>query len=180
MMKEAAGCHWPMRPGHWDGYAAPLSIVKESGGWTRRFQAVLTPEPRDELLESLDRAASPHPRVDGVALGAQSIVLRLKVKAAVEVEPRTIFVELRTDARVIDEDEVDLFGTLKQGALDGGDGHALGAFLLYPFHLRHERARLNRHAQDHFVLDDQPGDGLADRARLPGEQAEQERQQAPE
>jgi hypothetical protein len=46
--------------------------------------------------------------------------------------------------------------------------------------LRHQRARLDGNAQDHFVLHDEPGHGLADRRGLPGKKSEQERQEAPE
>lgn len=130
----------------------------------------------DQLLESVDRAAGADPRMDRVASGAQLLVLGLQVEAAVEVERRAVLVELGADPGMIGKDEIDLLGTRQQGPLDRGRGNAFGTFLLDPFDRGHERSRLDRNAQDHFVLDDEPSDRLPDRARLSAEQADQKRQ----
>jgi len=111
----------------------------------------------------------------GIAMRAQPLILRLKVETAVKIERRAIFVELGPDARVIGKDEIDLLGPRQQCALDGRRRDALRALLFHPLEFREQRARLDRDAKDHLVLNDQPSDGLAYGRGLRGEQAEQER-----
>ena len=54
------------------------------------------------------------------------------------------------------------------------DRDAFGTFVLDPFDLRHHRVGLDRDAQDNLVLDNEPGDGLPNGARLRGENAKQQ------
>src|SRR3954451_10100115 len=113
-----------------------------------------------ELLEPVDRAASAHPRVDGVAAGAKPLVLRLEIETLVEVERRAILVELGADPAVVADDEVDLARPGQHRALDRGRRNAFGPLALLPDELREKRVRLHRDSQDHFVLDHEPGHGL--------------------
>lgn len=113
--------------------------------------------------------------MDRVAARAQLlIILRLKVKAAVEIERRTAFVEAGTDPGAIGEHEINLLGPRQQGSADGRDGNAFGAFALDPFDLRHHRVRLDGDPQDNLVLDHEPGHGLPNGAGLRGKNAEQQ------
>src|SRR5581483_11269170 len=144
-------------------------LSRKVGAVTRKTKSA--PELGNELLEMLDRAASTHPRVDGIAPGTEPVVFRLKIEAAVEIKSRTVLVQLGANVRAIDEDEVDLLGSLKKRALDRRDWNALRALLLDPFDLRHQRSRLDRNAKDHLVLDDEPCNRLADRSWLRSEKA---------
>src|SRR4051794_27032950 len=159
------------------GYAARSTLVKKSREPWARFQPFLdrsVADFRDELLEPLDPATAAHPRVDRIAPGADPLVFGLEVEAAVEVEGRAILIELGANPRTIDEDEVDLFRPGQQGALDRRGRNALRALFLDPFELGRERARLDRDAQDDLVLNDQAGNGLTDRARLPTDQPDEQ------
>src|SRR5438045_9275596 len=98
-------------------------------------QEILTPEPGNQLLEMIDRAASTDPAMHRVAAGAQLSILGLEIEAAVEIESRAIFVELGADPRPAGEDEIDLFGARQQGAADRADRHAFGRLLSDPLTL---------------------------------------------
>src|SRR5437762_6173261 len=113
--------------------------------------------------------------MDSVTMRAQLLVLRLKIKAAVEIERRAIFVKLRANSCMVEENEIDLLGARQQGALNGSGRDASRALLFDPLDFREQRARLDRDAQDHLILHDQPSDRLAHRRGLRGEEAEQKR-----
>ena len=63
-----------------------------------------------KLVEPFYRAASTHSRMNRIAARADALILRLKIKAAVKIESRTVFVELRAYAPAARNYEVDLFG----------------------------------------------------------------------
>ena len=132
-----------------------------------------------ELLESLDRAAPADARVNRVTVRAKPLVLRLEVEPAVEVERGTFLVELRPYSRSVGKDEVDLIRTRQHGSADCAGRYALRALALDPLDFAKQGLGLDRHAQDDFILDDQPRDRLAEAARLRTEQAEQQRHQRP-
>src|SRR4029079_18348678 len=115
--------------------------------------------------------APAHARADLVAARAEPVVLELEVEAAVKVERGAILVEMRADSPVVAEHEIDLLGAGEERALDDRDRDALRPVFLLPHELRHERARLDRHAQDRLILADEARDRLADDARLRGEDA---------
>jgi hypothetical protein len=117
--------------------------------------------------------------MDGVAPGAELIVLDLQIEALVEIQSRAVFVELGADPATVIEDEIDLLRTRQERAPDRGDRNALGTLLLDPLNLRHQGMWLDRHAKDHLILHDEPRDRLPHGARLRAEQADQERQQVP-
>jgi len=133
----------------------------------------LAPQPWNQLAETLDGAAAADPRVDCIAVGADALVARLKVKAVVEIKGRAILVELRPHPGAIGKDEIHLLWTGQQGALDLACRYAFRALFLNPFNIRKNRMGLDRDTDDHFVFDYKPGDGLADSARLRGKHAEQ-------
>lgn len=117
--------------------------------------------------------------MDRIASRAQlQIVLGLKVETGIEVQRRAILVEFSTNPSTICKDQVDFVRSRHESAPDCRHRDALGTLTLDPLDLRHHRARLNRNAQDDLVLDDQPGHGLPDGARLRGKNAEQQRNQA--
>lgn len=136
------------------------------------------PELRNKLPETVDPAASADARMDGVAAGAEPIVLRLKVEAAVEIERRAILLEFGANPAPVGKHEVDLFLTGKNGAPDNARRNALRALALDPFDRWGEGARLDGNAKNHLVLDDQPSDRLLHRSGLHGGKAKQHREQA--
>jgi hypothetical protein len=138
------------------------------------------PEPRFELPETFDRAASAHARMDGVAMGAQAIVVRLQVEAAIEIEGRAVFVELGANPGAVGEHEVHLLVTRKHCSAYDRGRNALRSLVFDPFDLRNERTRLDRNAKDDLVLDDQASDGFLDDARLHGDKPQQHWNQAQE
>src|SRR5881628_2086599 len=71
---------------------------------------------RLQLLESLDRAASADPRVDGIAACADAVVCRLQIEPAVKIESRAILIKLSSHPRVVGKDEVDLRGPRQQSS----------------------------------------------------------------
>src|SRR5690349_1487759 len=73
----------------------------------KRARIALVANLGDQLLESLDRAASAHARMDRIAAGAQALVLELEIEAAIEIERGAILVKLCAHAPSA-EDEVDL------------------------------------------------------------------------
>lgn len=135
-------------------------------------------KPRNQLFEPVDRATATHSGKNGIAMNADLAVLNLEVEAAIEIERGAVFVELGPDPGMVEQDEVDLLGAGQHRALKRRRRDALGPLLLDPFDLGDQRPRPNRHAQHDLVLDDQPGDGLRDNARLGPEQAQQQRHDA--
>ena len=107
--------------------------------------------------------------MDRVAPGAEALVARLEIEAAVEIERRAILVELGADPGAVGEHEVDLRPdpTAARAGLTAAGMH-FGPLCSIHSIVRQQRARLDRNAQDHLVLDDQAGDRLADVARLRG------------
>lgn len=73
-------------------------------------QPMLFAELRNELVETLDRTAPSHSRMNGITAGAQSVVLRLKVKPGIKIQRRTILIELSAHPASAGEDEIDLLG----------------------------------------------------------------------
>src|SRR5206468_177267 len=115
--------------------------------------ALLAAKTGYQLLELLDRAAAPHPRVDRIAACAQhQIVLGLKIEGAIEIERREILIELRPKAGPVDEHEIDFSTPGQKRAPNGSRGDALWAFMLHPFELRHHLTWQNGYAKDHLVL----------------------------
>ena len=135
---------------------------------------------RNELLEPVDRATAAHSGENGIAMNANLAVLNLEVEAAIEIEGWAVLVQLRADASVIEEHEIDLLRSRQHRALERGSGDAFGALLLDPLGFGHERPRSNRHAKDDLVLDDEPGHRLGNDAGLRSEQAKQQRHDAKE
>ena len=111
--------------------------------------------------------------MDGVAVSAEAIVPRLQVEAAIEVERRAVFVQMGPDAGPVRENEIDLLRAREQGALDFRHGHAFGPFLFDPLDLGNKRPRIDWHAQDHLVLDDEARNRLANNAGLRTDETEQ-------
>jgi hypothetical protein len=162
-----------------EGFADDLWIVKKCGGADRRFQGSLALQTRLQELEALDRAASAHARMDGVPFSAElQIVSWLKVKIPIEIQSRTAFVELGPNPRTICQHEIDLVVTEQERAANCRNGDAFRPPVFDPLDLRHNGMRLNRHAENDLVLDDEPRNRLANGSRLRGKNAEQERQQA--
>src|SRR5690348_15880576 len=92
-----------------------FELVKKVGPWNveskpRVCADALLAKLGRELLEPVDRAASAHARVDSVPPGADALVLRLQVEAAVEIEGRAIFVEFGPDSSWALQDKIDLLG----------------------------------------------------------------------
>lgn len=129
----------------------------------------------DELLEAIDRAASAHPRMDRIAPGADPLILRLKIKTTVEIQRRTVLVELGADPMRALQDEIDLLRPRKKGCSNDARLNALWTLALLPFKLRQKRSRLNRNPKDHFILDDKASDRLSGDLRLSGKYTKQER-----
>ena len=117
--------------------------------------------------------------MDRIATSAELlIVLGLEVETAVEIQRRTIFVQLGADAGSVREHKIDLFRARQERPTNARRGNAFGSFVLDPFNLRHHGMWLNRNAQDQFILDDDPRHRLLDRSGLRGKNAEQQWQQA--
>jgi hypothetical protein len=135
------------------------------------------PDSGDQLLEPLDGAASAHSRVDCISAGTQSRVPRLEIKARVKVECRAILIELRAYSRPIGEDEINLLGPREDRPADRAGRDTSWPLTFDPLKLLDERARLNGHSENDFVLDDEPGHRLLHDCGLPGEEAEQHWQQ---
>jgi hypothetical protein len=133
----------------------------------------LTLDPRDQLPELADRAASTNARVDGVAAGAQPAVLRLEIEIPVEIERRAVFIELRPDSSATGEHEVDMFGPREEGTANAFDRNAFGARSLGPFDLGDHRPRLQRNAPDDRLLDNHARDSRRRGAGLRREYREQ-------
>ena len=104
---------------------------------------------------------------------AQAFVARLEVETVVEIERWTILVELRANPSVIDEHEIDLLRTRQKSPLNCGGWHAFRPLLLGPFNLRDEWSGLDRNAKDHFILDDEASDRLANCSWLHADNTEQ-------
>ena len=138
-------------------------------------------EPWFKLPELLDRAASTHSRMDGVASHAQPLVVGLQVETRPEVERGAIFVKLGANPASVGKHEVDLVDLVLAGkdrTADRACRNAFRPFVLYPFDLREVWTRLHGDAKDHLVLDHQASHGLADGTRLHCGKAEQRRKQA--
>jgi len=133
---------------------------------------------RHQLPEAADGAASAHARMDGVAPGAQPIVLQLQISGAVEVEAFAIFIELGADPGPVGQDEIDPLGANQECPANGGDRDAIGAGTRHPADSRGLLARYQRNAQDDFVLHDQASNRLLHGAGLHGGEAEQDWKQA--
>ena len=133
------------------------------------------------MPEALDFAPLADPRQHRVAMHANLLVAAiLQVESAVEVERVAILVEFRPDPAPARQDEIDLLGARQRGAADRCGGDALRTLLLDPVELRRDRPRLDRNAQDHFVLDDQARYRHRNRPGIGREQAEQQRNEADE
>ena len=111
--------------------------------------------------------------MDGVAPCAKPVVPRLEVESAVEIERWAVFVKLSAHPHPVGKNEIDLLRTRQECALDCGDRNALWTLLFDPVELGDEAVGLNRHTQDHFILNDEARDGLANVRRLRGKKAEQ-------
>ena len=140
----------------------------DSDGGIQAACYALQRELRHELFEALDRAAPADARMDRIAAGAQAVVLRAGDRNCrrnrAPGNPR------RTAARTrapVAEHEVDLLGPGQQRAPDGRRPGCTWGPSSRSIRCRGmQRTRLDRHAQDHFVLDDQARDRLLDDARL--------------
>src|SRR5690348_17165850 len=168
--------------------ASPVDLSRNVGAQRpeskpagRRLISVVVPEFWNELLEAFDGAVSAHARVDGIAPGADAIVLGLKIEAAVEIERGTILIELRSETLASGrKDEIDLLGGRHERSTDARRRDALGALMLFPFDPGQQRVRLDWHPDDDLVLHDEPGNRLFDDAGLTREQAEQDRHEVEE
>jgi hypothetical protein len=148
--------------------------------WGTAERSVLALELGFEFPELVDLAASAHPRMDGVAPGAQTVVVGLEVEIAVEIQRRTIAVEFGAHSGPVGKNEIDVVAAGQQGAADRLDGNALRTFVLDPFDRRHHRPRPDRDAPDHFILHDDARDGRLRVARLHGEHPQKQGKQPPD
>lgn len=128
----------------------------------------------NQLLEPFDGAASTHPRVDRIATCANSIVLRLQVKAAVKVQGRAVFIKNGANPARASKHEIDLLRTRKESSSNCTCHDALWTLSFLPFELGKQRARLDRYSKDDLVLHHQARDGLPDHIWLCGKQAEKQ------
>lgn len=116
----------------------------------------------DKRSEALDAAARAHPVADGFALGANALVIRLKVEAVIKVQCRALAVHFCPYPGAITKQEVDGGGSRQYRAGNAIGRNAFGPLFLLPFEPS-QRAWPNGNSKDDLVLYD---DAAHDRLML--------------
>ena len=109
-------------------------------------------EPRNELLEAFDAAASAHSRVDKIALRANPLVVGLEVEALVKVERAALALEGRPDPLAAKE-QVDATLPGEEGGTDGVGVEAFESLARFPFDATQHGLRPNRDTHNPGPLD---------------------------
>ena len=142
--------------------AEALALVKECGLDALEFQAGLAIALKSAASSCLNRSIVQLPPMRewmASRRGAQPVVLRLEVEAAVEIERRAVLVELGADPRAVGERRSRPARARQERAPDAPRPGCIWDPCARSIRSAgSERPRLDRNAQDHLVLDDQAGD----------------------
>lgn len=114
-----------------------------------------------ERFEALNSATSSNPGLDGFALGADPIIVRLQVESLVEIECRAFVVHDCAYPSPVPEQEIDGRGARPHGAGNALRPDAFRSLFLSPFNvLRPLWARPDGNTDEDLILDDDSPDHL--------------------